>query len=184
MTTVEALLADLPHARPPCLLKTVVRMREALLKLERWSATPFLTRLYRSWIAQETSTSVSSISGNGCLRRSSSSNFRAALVSGNLGRLGMASSRSRATRTSVASSPRYPITCQSAIHLLREMFAEQFGDVLLPYGRTQRLEHLVQHLALALGGRPAARATGTAAPLKPSRSQLQPQLSRLLRWFS
>lgn len=40
----------------------------------------------------------------------------------------------------------------------RQIFAERFGDVLLPYARrTGRLEHLVHHLGLALGGRPAAR---------------------------
>jgi len=40
----------------------------------------------------------------------------------------------------------------------RQIFAGRFGDVLPPYARrTGRLEHLVHHLALALGGRPAAR---------------------------
>lgn len=40
----------------------------------------------------------------------------------------------------------------------RQIFAERFGDVLPPYARrTGRLEHVVHHLALALGGRPAAR---------------------------
>jgi hypothetical protein len=40
----------------------------------------------------------------------------------------------------------------------RQIFAEQFGDVLPPYARrTGRLEHLVHHLALALGRRAAAR---------------------------
>src|SRR5271166_3887180 len=40
----------------------------------------------------------------------------------------------------------------------RRIFAERFGrDVLAPWGRrTARLEHIVHHLALALGGRPAA----------------------------
>lgn len=40
----------------------------------------------------------------------------------------------------------------------RQIFSERFGDVLPPYARrTGRLEHLVNHLALALGGRPAVR---------------------------
>lgn len=40
----------------------------------------------------------------------------------------------------------------------QRIFAERFGDRLPPYARrTGRLEHLVHHLALALGGRPAAR---------------------------
>ncbi|MBX5000913.1 ISL3 family transposase [Rhizobium lentis] len=40
----------------------------------------------------------------------------------------------------------------------KQIFAERFGDVLPPYARrTGRLEHVVHHLALALGGRPAAR---------------------------
>jgi transposase len=40
----------------------------------------------------------------------------------------------------------------------KQIFSERFGDVLPPYARrTGRLEHLVHHLALALGGRPAAR---------------------------
>lgn len=40
----------------------------------------------------------------------------------------------------------------------RRIFAERFeGDVLAPWGRrTARLDHIVHHLALALGGRPAA----------------------------
>ena len=40
----------------------------------------------------------------------------------------------------------------------RRIFCEQFGDnVLARYGRrTQRLETIVHHLGLALGGRPAA----------------------------
>jgi transposase len=40
----------------------------------------------------------------------------------------------------------------------RRIFAERFeGDVLAPWARrTSRLEHIVYHLALALGGRPAA----------------------------
>ncbi|MEK1893333.1 MAG: hypothetical protein AAAB20_08670 [Rhizobium sp.] len=37
----------------------------------------------------------------------------------------------------------------------RQIFAERFGEVLPPCAR--RLEHVVHHLALALGGRPAAR---------------------------
>ncbi|WP_244483773.1 transposase family protein [Rhizobium sp. Root482] len=48
-------------------------------------------------------------------------------------------------------------TCD-AVLCGRQIFAERFGDVLPPYARrTGRLEHLVHHLALALGGRPAAR---------------------------
>lgn len=40
----------------------------------------------------------------------------------------------------------------------RQIFAERFGDVLSPYARrTARLEQIVHHLGLALGGRPAAR---------------------------
>lgn len=40
----------------------------------------------------------------------------------------------------------------------RQIFAERFGDVLPPHARrTGRLEHVIHHLALALGGRPAAR---------------------------
>jgi transposase len=36
----------------------------------------------------------------------------------------------------------------------RQIFAERFGDVLLPYARRSgRLEHLVHHLGLALGER-------------------------------
>jgi hypothetical protein len=40
----------------------------------------------------------------------------------------------------------------------RRIFCDQFGDnVLARYGRrTQRLETIVHHLGLALGGRPAA----------------------------
>ena len=40
----------------------------------------------------------------------------------------------------------------------RRIFAERFDrDVLVPWGRrTARLDHIVHHLALALGGRPAA----------------------------
>jgi len=40
----------------------------------------------------------------------------------------------------------------------RRIFAERFDrDVLAPWGRhTARLDHIVHHLALALGGRPAA----------------------------
>ncbi|MBD9524718.1 ISL3 family transposase [Ensifer sp. ENS02] len=48
-------------------------------------------------------------------------------------------------------------TCD-AVLCGKQIFAERFGDVLPPYARrTGRLEHLVHHLALALGGRPAAR---------------------------
>ncbi|MGO7755729.1 ISL3 family transposase, partial [Rhizobium ruizarguesonis] len=48
-------------------------------------------------------------------------------------------------------------TCD-AVLCGRQIFAERFGDVLHPYARrTGRLEHLVHHLALALGGSPAAR---------------------------
>jgi zinc-finger of transposase IS204/IS1001/IS1096/IS1165 len=41
---------------------------------------------------------------------------------------------------------------------VRRIFAERFGaDILRPWGRrTARLDHIVHHLALALGGRPAA----------------------------
>jgi transposase len=40
----------------------------------------------------------------------------------------------------------------------RQIFTERFGDVLSPYARrTARLEQIVHHLGLALGGRPAAR---------------------------
>lgn len=43
-------------------------------------------------------------------------------------------------------------------HCRRRMFAEQFGDNILPERsrRTARLEGIVHHLGLALGGRPAA----------------------------
>lgn len=48
-------------------------------------------------------------------------------------------------------------TCD-AVLCGRQIFSERFGDVLPAYARrTGRLEHLVHHLALALGGRPAAR---------------------------
>jgi hypothetical protein len=41
---------------------------------------------------------------------------------------------------------------------VRRIFTERFGaDVLAPWARrTARLDHIVHHLALALGGRPAA----------------------------
>lgn len=44
-------------------------------------------------------------------------------------------------------------------HCRRRIFAERFGDDVLPVRsrRTARLEHIVHHLGLALGGRPAAR---------------------------
>ena len=47
----------------------------------------------------------------------------------------------------------------SAAHCRRKIFAERFGDgVVRPMARrTARLDCLVRHLALALGGRPAAR---------------------------
>ncbi|WP_266077104.1 ISL3 family transposase, partial [Brucella intermedia] len=47
----------------------------------------------------------------------------------------------------------------SAVHCHRKIFAERFGDdVIRPMARrTARLDCLVRHLALALGGRPAAR---------------------------
>ena len=47
----------------------------------------------------------------------------------------------------------------SAAHCRRKIFAERFGDdVIRPMARrTARLDCLVRHLALALGGRPAAR---------------------------
>jgi len=39
----------------------------------------------------------------------------------------------------------------------RRIFTERFGDVLAPWARrTSRLDHIVHHLGLALGGRPAA----------------------------
>jgi len=40
----------------------------------------------------------------------------------------------------------------------RQIFAERFGDrILAPRARrTDRLDHIVQHLGLALGGRPQA----------------------------
>jgi len=50
------------------------------------------------------------------------------------------------------------IVC-SAAHCRRKIFAERFGDgVIRPMARrTSRLDCLVRHLAVALGGRPAAR---------------------------
>lgn len=47
----------------------------------------------------------------------------------------------------------------NVVHCRRKIFAERFGDgVIRPMARrTSRLETLVHHLALALGGRPAAR---------------------------
>src|SRR4029078_4435881 len=44
-------------------------------------------------------------------------------------------------------------------HCPRRIFAERFGDDVLPTRsrRTARLEYIVHHLGLALGGRPAAR---------------------------
>jgi transposase len=52
----------------------------------------------------------------------------------------------------------------------RQIFAGRFGDVLPPYARrTGRLEHLVHHLALALGGRPAARFCSAAHPSRQQR---------------
>jgi hypothetical protein len=44
-------------------------------------------------------------------------------------------------------------------HCRRRIFAERFGDDVLPTRsrRTARLECIVHHLGLALGGRPAAR---------------------------
>ncbi|WP_263634953.1 hypothetical protein [Agrobacterium tomkonis] len=47
----------------------------------------------------------------------------------------------------------------STVHCRRKIFAERFGDgVIRPMARrTARLDYLVRHLALALGGRPAAR---------------------------
>ena len=43
-------------------------------------------------------------------------------------------------------------------HCRRRIFAERFGDDVLPVRsrRTARLEHIVHHLGVALGGRPAA----------------------------
>lgn len=43
-------------------------------------------------------------------------------------------------------------------HCRRRIFAERFGDDVVPVRRrrTARLEHIVHHLGLALGGRPAA----------------------------
>ena len=48
-------------------------------------------------------------------------------------------------------------TCE-APHCRRRIFAERFGEdvVQLRRRRTARLEHIVHHLGLALGGRPAA----------------------------
>jgi transposase len=45
-----------------------------------------------------------------------------------------------------------------ATHCLRRIFAERFGENILPARarRTTRLEYVVHHLGLALGGRPAA----------------------------
>jgi transposase len=45
-----------------------------------------------------------------------------------------------------------------APHCRRRIFAERFGDAVLAMRsrRTARLEHIVHHLGLALGGRPAA----------------------------
>ncbi len=47
----------------------------------------------------------------------------------------------------------------NVVHCRRKIFAERFGDgVIRPMARrTARLDCLVRHLALALGGRPAAR---------------------------
>src|ERR1700694_1109746 len=49
-------------------------------------------------------------------------------------------------------------TRESAPHCRRRIFAERFGDDVLPTRsrRTARLECIVHHLGLALGGRPAA----------------------------
>jgi hypothetical protein len=43
-------------------------------------------------------------------------------------------------------------------HCRRQIFAERFGEDVVPLRRrrTARLEHIVHHLGLALGGRPAA----------------------------
>lgn len=48
--------------------------------------------------------------------------------------------------------------CCDAVTCTRRIFAERFDpDVLAPWSRrTARLDHIVHHLALALGGRPAA----------------------------
>lgn len=48
-------------------------------------------------------------------------------------------------------------TCE-APHCRRRIFAERFGEDVVPLRRrrTARLEHIVHHLGLALGGRPAA----------------------------
>ena len=45
----------------------------------------------------------------------------------------------------------------------RRVFAERFdADVLVPWARrTARLDHIVQHLGLALGGRPAVSRAGS-----------------------
>ena len=49
-----------------------------------------------------------------------------------------------------------------AVLCARRIFAERFDrDVLAPWARrTARLDHIVHHLGLALGGRPAKRAAG------------------------
>ena len=46
----------------------------------------------------------------------------------------------------------------TASHCRQKIFSERFGDCVLPTRsrRTARLEYLVHHLGLALGGRPAA----------------------------
>src|SRR3954451_819270 len=48
-------------------------------------------------------------------------------------------------------------TCEVP-HCRRQIFAERFGEDVVPLRRrrTARLEHIVHHLGLALGGRPAA----------------------------
>jgi hypothetical protein len=50
------------------------------------------------------------------------------------------------------------VLCCVAVLCIRRIFAERFGDnVLAPLSRrTGRMEHIVHHLGLALGGRPAA----------------------------
>ncbi len=55
----------------------------------------------------------------------------------------------------------------SATNCHRKIFAERFGDgVVRPMARrTARLDCLVRHLALALGGRPAARFADRNGPI-------------------
>lgn len=75
----------------------------------------------------------------------------------------------------------------NVVHCRRKIFAERFGDgVIRPMARrTARLETLVYHLALALGGRPAARFAdrlglpGGLASIEDIKRMLQPDAAKL-----